>query len=62
MEPPDPNNPISLGLQYVLESGFDQSTLDEDGFIQVQCSQCAAVSINGVACHEHGCPNRRSSE
>ena len=23
-----------------------------------QCDQCCAVIINGVFCHEHGCPNR----
>jgi rubrerythrin len=22
------------------------------------CDQCEALSINGVPCHEHGCPNR----
>ena len=22
------------------------------------CSQCDAVRINGVLCHEHGCPNQ----
>jgi hypothetical protein len=22
------------------------------------CDQCEVVSVNGVACHEHGCPNR----
>jgi len=21
------------------------------------CDQCEMLSINGVACHEHGCPN-----
>lgn len=23
----------------------------------VHCDQCDIVVINGVACHEHGCPN-----
>lgn len=27
---------------------------------RVHCDQCAMVSINGIACHEHGCPNERS--
>lgn len=22
-----------------------------------KCDQCVAVMINGVYCHEHGCPN-----
>ena len=24
----------------------------------MHCDQCEMVSINGVACHEFGCPNR----
>ena len=24
---------------------------------KVRCDQCEMVSINGTACHEHGCPN-----
>ena len=24
---------------------------------RIGCSQCQACAINGVACHEHGCPN-----
>ena len=24
----------------------------------VSCDQCQMLSINGVACHEHGCPNQ----
>lgn len=23
-----------------------------------RCDQCEAAMINGVFCHEHGCPNR----
>ena len=23
-----------------------------------KCGQCASVTINGVFCHEYGCPNR----
>lgn len=25
------------------------------------CDQCNAVMINGVFCHEHGCPNRHNN-
>lgn len=25
------------------------------------CDQCVAVMINGVFCHEHGCPNARKA-
>jgi hypothetical protein len=26
----------------------------------MNCDQCQMLSINGVACHESGCPNMRS--
>lgn len=26
----------------------------------MRCDQCAMVTINGVPCHEHGCPNRNA--
>jgi hypothetical protein len=38
--------------QSLHDSGFDLSKGRH-----VRCSQCDAVVINGVACHEHGCPN-----
>lgn len=25
------------------------------------CNQCAALVINGVFCHEHGCPNEHKT-
>lgn len=25
---------------------------------RVRCSQCEAMVINGISCHETGCPNR----
>lgn len=28
--------------------------------VRVHCDQCELVSINGIACHETGCPNARS--
>ena len=27
--------------------------------MKYKCDQCVAVMINGVLCHEHGCPNAR---
>ena len=40
--------------------GFDNSALDEDdGTIQLGCSQCCACSIQRVPCHETGCPNNK---
>jgi hypothetical protein len=38
--------------------GFDKSHVD-DGTCRVQCSQCEALVIQGVPCHETGCPNQR---
>ncbi len=38
--------------------GFDQSeAVAFRAEWHVGCSQCAAAVINGVACHETGCPN-----
>lgn len=40
--------------------GFDLSQpKSKGGTIRVSCSQCDAKVINGVACHEHGCPNKK---
>lgn len=35
------------------------ATLEDRGFDRGErgCSQCEALAINGVACHETGCPN-----
>lgn len=27
--------------------------------VGLRCNQCEMISINGVACHERGCPNNR---
>ncbi len=38
--------------------GFDRSTKRAfETFAHVACSQCEALVINGVACHETGCLN-----
>jgi hypothetical protein len=51
-------------LLELKELGFDESSIrQEDGqsdcSVHVRCSQCAALFINGMACHETGCPNQR---
>lgn len=46
-------NAVILDL---LARGFDGSTQWGKG-AHVKCSQCKALVINGVACHERGCPN-----
>lgn len=45
-------------LAVLLAHGFDRSTRCGRA-ITVQCSQCVAAVINGIACHETGCPNQR---
>ena len=38
--------------------GFDDSVYDRSsGYWRVRCSQCQALTINGVPCHERGCVN-----
>ena len=38
--------------------GFDKShPIPFERGAHVGCSQCQALSINGVPCHERGCPN-----
>ena len=46
-------------LQQLKDRGFDMSEKGENGVCLVQCSQCEALVISGVACHEQGCPNER---
>lgn len=38
--------------------GFDACSPTNQSGVRVRCSQCEALVINGVACHEHGCPNQ----
>jgi len=45
--------------------GFDRTTYDRsDRSYRIRCSQCEAMCINGIPCHERGCPNwkRRTRE
>lgn len=37
--------------------GFDRSCILREGFLKVRCSQCEATFVNGIPCHETGCPN-----
>lgn len=36
--------------------GFDSCHEVEKG-IQIGCTQCSAIVIQGTPCHEYGCPN-----
>ena len=47
-----------MSIAEIKRQGFDQSS-QEGATVHVRCSQCAALVINGVPTHEHGCPNSR---
>jgi hypothetical protein len=43
--------------------GFDLTKYDRsDNTYHVRCSQCEATVINGVPCHERGCPNEHKED
>lgn len=43
---------------YCDELGFDRSEhVPFTKQYRIQCSRCEALVINGVACHETGCPH-----
>lgn len=47
-----------MNLAELEYRGFDSSRKDGK-HISVGCSQCAALVINGIPCHETGCPNAK---
>lgn len=49
---------VTLGR--LKAAGFDDSYKDGDNFT-VRCSQCDALVINKVPCHELGCPNMKKA-
>lgn len=47
-----------MKLKELKALGFDESFhIAFTKRFQVRCSQCQAFVINGVPCHETGCPN-----
>ena len=51
-------SPRKRPLDRLRRDGFDLSTYDRSsGVYRVRCSRCEAAVINGMACHESGCPN-----
>lgn len=45
-------------LQSLRQRGFDESShVPFTKQYRVKCSCCEALVINGVPCHERGCPN-----
>ncbi|CAB4158831.1 hypothetical protein UFOVP703_34 [uncultured Caudovirales phage] len=49
-----------MTLDELHHLGFDDSEADEEspGYLRLRCSQCVALFINGVPCHERGCRNQ----
>ena len=46
-------------ISNLKKMGFDETYYDkEDIAYVVICSQCEALVINNVPCHEIGCPNQ----
>jgi hypothetical protein len=49
--------------EVLRKQGFDHTEYDRStGYYRVGCSQCECLVINGVACHESGCPNQRKAQ
>jgi hypothetical protein len=44
-------------LDRLIAQGFDASYEQQHGSVRLGCSRCDALSIQGIACHETGCPN-----
>lgn len=45
-------------LKKLRDRGFDKSEYNYSKHKHIVCcSQCEALVINGIACHEIGCPN-----
>ena len=46
-----------MSLSIYLAQGFDQTErIGRKNQYRIRCSQCQAAAINGVFCHETGCP------
>ena len=50
---------VDKRLDYLHSGGFDDTYYDEErATFVIKCSQCVALVILDVPCHEQGCPNR----
>ena len=50
-------------VEKLRRAGFDRSyAIPFERSWQVRCSQCKTLVINGMACHETGCPNQPREE
>lgn len=51
-------------LRRLRREGFDLSTYyrsQGETYYRPRCSQCQVLVIQGVACHETGCPNSKKT-
>jgi len=46
----------------LLDAGYDGTRILNRHQLKIQCYQCNAAIINGVACHETGCPNQAKAK
>lgn len=46
-----------MNATWLERLGFDACRTMRGGRVRLGCSQCEALSINGVPTHETGCPN-----
>jgi len=56
-------NPHEAGrlMDRLIAEGFDLTT-HTNRSVSPRCSQCDAKVIQGIACHEYGCPNQVKEE
>lgn len=56
-QPKRPTRRRDRELASLHAGGFDMSCILREGYLKVRCSRCDATFINGIPCHETGCPN-----
>lgn len=44
------------------KAGFNASVDRQSGYVRFSCDSCQAMAINGIACHEKGCPNEKRDD
>jgi hypothetical protein len=50
---------VAIGIKRGLKDRLSEFANDDDDDQDASCDQCQALMINGVYCHETGCPNTR---
>ena len=54
-------DPDATLLRKLQSEGFDKCYELESGGVKVRCAQCEALVVQGIAIHEHGCPNEKKN-